>query len=128
MGKKQVELWPDFNAEARPRTIRRILLEAGAGLAQQTKSEIQFVVESKPGTKGRFVHDCYLSVPTISYRYPLCVVTEEGDPYPVTLAGDGTFRQGTSAGDEAALVENLRLLFHSDATKRMVLQLLDALS
>ncbi len=128
MAKKQVALWPDFNAEARPRTVRRTLLEAGAGLAEQTKSEIQFQVDSKPGARGRFVHDCYLFVPTIAYRYPLCKVTEDGDPYPVTIVGDGTFRQGTGAGNEDALVENLRLLFHSDATKRVVLQLLDALS
>ncbi len=127
MAKKQVGLWPDFKAEARPRTVRRILLEAGAGLAQQTEDQIQFVVDSKPGAGGRFVHVCYVFVPAMAYRYPLCKVTEDGDPYPVTLVGDGTFKKGTAAGNEAAFVENLRLLFHSDATKRAVLQLLDAL-
>ena len=128
MAKKQVSFWPDFKAQARPRTVRRVLLEAGKGLAEQTKEEIQFIVDSKPGARGRFVHDCYLFVPAMSYRYPLCKVTEDGDPYPVTLVGDGTFTKGTPAGNEGAFVENLRLLFNSDATKRVVLQLIDALS
>jgi hypothetical protein len=125
---KPVNLWPDFEKEPRPRTVRRVLLEAGVGLADQTENRLQFVVESKPSAKGRFVHDCYLFAPALSFRYPLCKVTEEGDPYPVTLVGDGTFQQGTPAGNEAYFKENLRLLFHSDATKRAVLQLLDVLS
>jgi hypothetical protein len=123
-----VNLWPDFKAEPRPRTVRRVLLEAGEGLAAQTEDQIRFVVDTKPGGKGRFVHDCYLVAPALSYRYPFCKVTEDGDPYPVTLVGDGTFQKGTSAGNEEAFVENLRVLFHSDATKRAVLRLLDVLS
>jgi hypothetical protein len=123
-----VQFWPDFKAEPRPRTVRSVLLEAAAGLAEQTEGRIQFVVDSKPAAKGRFVHDCYLVVPALSYRYPLCKVSEDGDPYPVILFGDGTFRQGASAGTEAAFKENLRLFFHADATKRTVLQLLDILS
>ena len=128
MPKNQASLWPNFNAEPRPRTIRRVLLEAGAGLAEQTEGQIQFLVDFKPGPSGRFVHDCYLSVPAIAYRYPFCKVTEDGDPYPVMLIGDATFKNGAAAGNEAAFTENLSLLFHSDATKRIVLQLLDALS
>ncbi|SRR5260370_16093551 len=128
MPEKSDSFWPDFAAEPQPYTVRRVLLEAGQGLAEKTEGKIQFVVESKPGGKGRFVHDCYLFAPALSYRYPLCKVTEDGDPYPVTLVGDGTFQKGTPAGNEAAFKENLRLLFHSDATKRAVLQLLDVLS
>jgi hypothetical protein len=128
MPKKLEQLWPNFEDQPRPRTVRRVLLEAGAGLGEQTGKRIQFVVDSKPAAKGQFVHDCYLFAPALSYRYPLCKVTEEGDPYPVTLIGDGTFKGGTPAGNEAAFVENLRLLFHADTTKRAVLQLLDILS
>ncbi len=127
MPEKQVNLWPDFGAVAKPRTVRRVLLEAGEGLAEQTKREIQFIVDSKPGPGGRFVHDCYLYVPSMAYRYPLCKVVEDGDPYPVTLIGDGTFKNGTAAGNEEAFVDNLRLLFGSDATKDVVLKLLDAI-
>jgi len=121
-------LWPDFRAEPKLRTVRRVLLEAAEGLPERTNKQIQLVVESKPGGKGRFVHDCSLWVPRIGYKYPLFKVTENGDPYPVTVVGDGPFEKGIAAGDEAALVENLRLLFHSDATKRTIQQLLDILS
>ncbi len=129
MPRRIQQLWPDFQAEPRPRTIRRLLLEAGAGLGEQTGNRIQFVVDSTPGLKGKgFAHDCYLFAPALSYRYPLCKVGEAGEPYPVVLIGDGTFQKGIEAKDEATLMENLRLLFHADATKRAVLQLLDILS
>jgi hypothetical protein len=128
MSDKAVQLWPDFKAEPLPRTVRRVLIEAGAGLAEQTKKKVQFIVDTEPGPKGRFTHVCSLFAPELNYSYPLCRVTENGDPYPVTLVGDDAFRKGTPAGNEAALTENLRLLFHSDATKRAVLQILDVLS
>jgi hypothetical protein len=122
-------LWPDFKTEPRPHTVRRVLLEAGEGLSEQTKNEIQFVVQSRLAGKGaRFVHECHLYVPKLNYMYPLAKVVENGDPYPVTLVGDGTFQEGVPAGNEAALVENLKLLFRSDATKKTVMQLLDAVS
>jgi hypothetical protein len=128
MPKKPVELWPDFKSEPRPHTVRSVLLEAGVELAEKTEDKIRFVVDSQPEAKGRFAHNCYLFAPALSYRYPLCKVKEDGNPYPVTLVGDATFQKGTPAGNEAALLENLRLLFHSEATKRAVLQLLDVLS
>ena len=121
-------LWPDFSGEPRLRTVRRVLIEAGEGLAERTEGKIHFEVESKPGGQGRFLHDCYLFVPSILYRYPLFKVVEEGDPYPVTVIGDATFQKGVAAGKERALVENLKLLFHADTTKKMVQQLLDLLS
>src|SRR5689334_2232535 len=102
-------LWPDFEAEPRPRTVRRVLLEAGEGIAERTGGRIKFFVHTSAGGKGKFVHDCYLFAPAIDYRYPLCKVTEDGDPYPVTLVGDGTFQKGVAAGDEPALVETLKL-------------------
>jgi hypothetical protein len=46
----------------------------------------------------------------------------------VTLVGDGTFQNGVAARDERMLVENLKLLFRSEATKNAVLQLLDLVS
>jgi hypothetical protein len=128
MPNKPSKFWPDFKTEPRPRTVRTVLLEAAAGLAEQTDDRVRLVLDSRPGAKGRFVHDGYLYAPALSYRYPLFKVTEDGDPYPVTLTGDGTFEKGTPAGNEGAFKENLRLLFHADATKRAVLQLLDILS
>jgi hypothetical protein len=65
-------LWPDFQTEPRPRTVRRALIEAGEGLPKQTDGKIQFVVETKPASRGKFSHDCYLVVPALAYRYPLC--------------------------------------------------------
>src|SRR5262249_50175451 len=121
-------LWPDLKAEPRPHTVSRVLLEAGTGLGEQTEDQVRFIVDSRAGTMGRFVHDCYLVAPSLSSRYPFCKVTEDGDPYPVTLVGDGAFKKGMSARNEAEFVENLRLLFHEDAAKRAVLQILDILS
>src|SRR5262249_43100195 len=121
-------LWPDFQAEDRPRTVRTVLLEAAEGLDERTDGRIRCVIETKPAGRAKFVHECYLDARALAYRYPLFKVTEDGDPYPVTLVGDGAFQKGVSSGNEATLVENLRLLFHSDATKRTVQQLLDLVS
>src|SRR5207302_6223865 len=106
-------LWPDFDAEPKIRTVRRVLIEAGAGLKERTRDLIRFTVVSRPGDKGKFVHDCYLDVPTLGagYRYPFFKVTEDGDPYPVTIVGDGISQRGETAGDEQALIANLKLLF-----------------
>jgi hypothetical protein len=87
------------------------------------------VVDTKAAAgKGKFSHDRYLYAPALSYRYPLCNITEKGEPYPVNIVGDGMFQQGILAGNEDNFKSNLRHPFHSDATKRAVLQLLDALS
>ena len=104
-----------------------MLLEIADGLAERTQRQVQCLVDTKPAPKGRFVHDGFLFVPQIAYRYPLFRVEERGDPYPVALVGDGVFEKPISSVDEAALKENLRLLFNSDVTKRTVLQLLDLL-
>jgi hypothetical protein len=121
-------LWPDFDAEPQLRSVRRILIEAGAGLAERTGSRLQFIVDSKAAGKARFSHDCFLFAPLLAYRYPLCKLVETGDPYPVFLHGDGTFEKGVAAGDEAALIENLRLLFNAGPTKRVVQQVLEIAS
>ena|SRR5258707_11711986 len=121
-------LWPDFKTLPQPRTVRRVLLEAGEGLADRTNGRLRCEVDTKPGGKARFVHEGYLVAPALGYRYPLFRVEENGDPYPVTLIGDGTFKQGTGAADESTLLVNLGLLFRSDSTKRTVLELLDIVS
>ena len=121
-------LWPDFGSEPPIRTVRGILLEAGAGLAERTGRRMQFLVESRPDKKAHFAHDCYLYAPLLAYRYPFCKVVEEGDPFPVTLVGDGTFQKGVAAGNERALLEDLRLLFNADPTKRTVQQILEIVS
>jgi hypothetical protein len=104
-----------------------VLLEAGEGLGKQTKGDIQMSVNSAPAGKVRFTHQCLLSVPALNYRYPLFTVEERGDPYPVWIFGDAVFEKGVPAANEAALLENLRLLFRADSTKHTVLQLLEML-
>jgi hypothetical protein len=128
-------LWPDFDLATKPRTVRRVLIEAGAGLQEKTKGTIRFEVDTAPHGKGGFVHNCYLVAPGLGYRYPLLRVEQGVEPYPVTVYSEQR-KGGTPVGsrgqspeqNERALVEHLREVFKSELTNRIVLQLLDAIS
>jgi hypothetical protein len=120
-------LWPDFQTEPPIATVRRLLTGAAEGLAERTKNKITCVVDTMPGSKGKFVHDVALYVPSIGYRYPFFRVVEEGDPYPVRLVGDATV-EGLPAQDDTSLKGRLKMLFASDSTKKTVMKLLDLVS
>src|SRR6516164_4591402 len=105
------DLWPDFGSLPRVRSVRRVLVEAGKGLAEKTRGLVNLEIESAPKGKGQFTHVGLLVVPALDYRFPLFRAEENGDPYPVTIYGDSTFQKGTPAANEGGLVENLRLLF-----------------
>ncbi len=118
-------LWPEFPVEAKPRTIRTVLLEAGGGIADRTGGKLLFdVVSSLDDAGRRFFHTCYLRAAT-GYRFPLFQVVEQGGPYPVIINGDEAFDKGIKAGDEAELREQLRRLFAAEPTRRLVFQMLD---
>ncbi len=123
-----INQWPDFGTMVKPKTIRSTLLEEGSGISERTKGEIRFDVETSPFGQGGFEHRCSLVVPKIAYRYPLLRVVQEGiDDYPVNVVAD-LWPQGANAGDEQALREKLGMVFRSDLTKKIVLQLLELLS
>lgn len=111
----------------KPKTVRSIIIEEGAGIAEKTKGEIRFIVDSQPGDGGGFVHHCFLEVIKAGYRYPLMRVVQRSFSYPVKIIADN-WPQGADAGNEGALRQNLGLVFRSDATKNVVLQLLDLVS
>lgn len=110
---------------APPRTVRRVLLEAGEGLTRKTQNRLSLVVDTSVVGKGRFQYDCSIDAPRIDFRYPLFKVIEEGDPYPVRIVGDDAFANGVHAANEDSLLDNLRLLFGSEASRKIVLKLLD---
>lgn len=115
--------WPDFTKMDKPKTVRSIIIEEGAGISEKTNGNVTFVVESEPGTGG-FTHHCFLFVPKVGYRYPLLRVVQASFDYPVNVHAD-VWPQGASVGNEKELRKNLGLVFRSDATKNVVLQLLD---
>jgi hypothetical protein len=120
--------WPDFTKKiAKHKTVRRVIIEEGAGISEKTAGEITFVVESKPEGKGGFAHFCFLYVPKTGYRYPLLRVLQSNLNYPVQIFAD-VWPQGVAAGNEAELRKDLGLVFRSDATENTVLQLLDMVS
>jgi hypothetical protein len=119
--------WPDFPKERRPRTVKRVLLEQGGGIVEKTEGDVQFYVETTSGGRDKFSHDCYLVVPRLNYRYHLLRVTHGLDQYPAEIVSD-SFPEEVSVGNEAELIKNLRIIFHSERTRKVVEQLLDAVS
>jgi hypothetical protein len=86
-----------------------------------------FDVESSAHGGGGFVHQCYLSVVKAAYRYPLLRVVQDGIDYPVTVVAD-VFPQGAAAGNEEELRKDLGLVFRSDVTTKVVVQLMEMVS
>ena len=119
--------WPDFSTMTKPKTIRRIVIEEGDGIVEKTNGEIRFIVESQRGNSGGFIHQCFLDVAKASYRYPMMRVVQTSFDYPVTIIADN-WPQGADARNEGELREKLGLVFTSDTTKNVVLQLLDLVS
>ena len=76
---------------------------------------------------GGFVHNCYLVAEKINFRYPFIKVSHTLEPYPVIVEADD-FPQGTPVGDENELINKLMLIFTSGQTRKIVCQILDALS
>jgi hypothetical protein len=119
--------WPDFDVTRLPRTLRRVLLEKGSGIEEKTRGTIKFFVLTKMAEGGGFIHECYLSVPQLEYRYPFFQVIQACDPYPATIVAD-PFPQDRTVKNESELVEALHELFWSEATKNTVTQLLEAVA
>src|SRR5438477_218199 len=115
--------WPDFATMARPKTIRSVILDEGSGISERTQGAITFDVESSPVGGGGFVHHCLLVVPKVAYRYPLLRVVQSRLDYPVQVVADD-LPAGTTAANEDELRKNLGLVFRSEVTKKVVLQLL----
>jgi len=102
-------------------------LEEGQGIREKTDGKITCEVETRAEGRGGFVHDCFLVARTINFRYPLMKVTHNINGFPVTIVAD-TFPMGSSSGNEAELVNVLGLIFKSDQTINVIIQLMGALS
>jgi hypothetical protein len=109
-----------------PRLPRRILREEGSQIQAKTGGTIHFEVETR-GKGANFTHDCYLTVPSIVYRFPFLTVSHGKEPYPVTVVSDA-LAAPTSAASEPAFLDLLKRIFHDETTKNTVRQLLDAAS
>lgn len=122
------DLWPDFDLARRPKTVRQILLDAGSGITNKTDGRISFVVDTS-ANGDQFIHDCYLSAPSIGFRYPLMKVVHKVEQFPATLVSDVSPRdQKIVVKNENELVNALADLFHSEPTGNVVTQLLSASS
>lgn len=116
--------WPEFDELPKSKSVRAVLLEEGSGIAERTKSEIRFLVESEPNTQGGFVHYCILYVPKVDYRYPMMRIIQDHLDYPVEVVAD-LFPNGKQAGSEPEFRKVLGLVFRSDVVKSLVPQLLE---
>lgn len=122
-------LWPVFDIVPRPLGVKDVLRRAGEGIEERTEGRIRFRVQSHfaEDRAPRYRHTCLLELPGRDFAF--FRVVEEGDPYPVTIYGDGEpFEMGVKARDEADLLEKLKALFASEATKKIVFQLLNAVA
>jgi hypothetical protein len=111
----------------KPKTIRSVIIDEGGGISERTRGAIVFQVASSAHGSGGFVHQCYLSVVKAAYQYPLLRVVQNDLGYPVTVVADPV-PDGTRAKNEKELREQLGLVFQSDITTRIVIQLLDMVS
>lgn len=120
-------LWPDFDVQAMPRSPKRVLQEAGAGLREKTHGLIEFVVQTH-ADDNQLVHDCYFWVPSLNFRYPFLTVTHDGaQPYPVEITSDA-FARSRKADNETSFLEILGEIFRSPRTVSAVTQLIDSAS
>lgn len=119
--------WPDFDLGPDVHTVRRVLVEEGSGIEQKTRGAIRFEVLSRPEGERRFGHTCYLVAPSMGYRFPFMYVEHGLEQYPVTITTD-VFPRNAGAADEKSLRDLLGEVFRSDATKNVVVQILDAVS
>jgi hypothetical protein len=86
---------------------------------------ITFVLEGHAEeNKEGFVHEAYLSVPSLGYRYPFFRVRQGRDPFPATVVADA-FPRDAVVRNEKELLTALEQLFQDDTTKKTVQQLLD---
>ena len=120
-------LWPEFPMEPKPRTIRSVLLEAGAGIAERTGNRLGFDVTTSQEERRRFLYTCYLTSKT-GLRFPLFMVVEHGDPYPLTVYSEEGAGRGVKVKSEEDLLQHLRSLFAGDPVKRTVYQLIEAVA
>jgi len=119
-------LWPEFHPTIRSQTVRRLLLEAGEGLAERTDNRVRFVVVSRPLDPP--LHECFLYAPDLGYRYLFLRVFENGDPYPVSLITANEGESTLIAKTERALLKHLRDIFHSELTTKQITSLLENVS
>lgn len=120
-------LWPDFDLQTAPRSPKRVLQEAGLGLSEKTHGLIEFAVQTH-ADESQLIHDCYLWVRNLNFRYPFLTVTHGGtQTYPVEITSD-TFGRSRKADNEDRLLEILEEIFRSPQTINAVTQLIDAAS
>jgi hypothetical protein len=116
-------LWPDFPPAARPRGIRQMFEEAGAGLEEKTGGLVRFEVRVLPPQDGgTFRYDGVLRVPKIDYAHPLCRITTGATPFPAELI----WEEGSVPGirSEGDLLAQLTKVFQAPHTREVILNLM----
>lgn len=117
------DLWPDIPFEPKPRGVRQILEEAGAGLKEKTKGLVEFRVWPEQGETADFPfrYRCDLRVDKLDYNYLLLEVLSAPTGFPVEVwTGRGARRDPVTATDEASLLTALGAVFWSAETRAVI--------
>lgn len=118
------DLWPEFTVEKKPRTVRHVLDEAGAGLKEKTGGAVEFrTFRTTSGEKDYpFTYDCTLAVPKLDYNYLLLRVDSSPTGFPVRVTSGYTQYDGLPS--EERLVEVLATIFGSEQTRKVIQNLI----
>jgi hypothetical protein len=121
------DLWPDIKIDPKPRGVRQILEEAGAGLKQKTKGLVEFLVLPMESHRSDlpFRLRCYLRVEALDYNYFLLEVDSAATGFPVEVrTGNSVLDHEVKAGDEASLLAVLATVFRSEQTQTVIKNLI----
>ncbi|MEO5917047.1 MAG: hypothetical protein ABIS50_22655 [Luteolibacter sp.] len=77
------EFWPNDLLENIPSTPRQVLERVAAQLGPKTRNLVLAEVNTRAAQNGGFLHDFYLRVPSLKYKYELFSLYHEISLYPV---------------------------------------------
>ncbi|MDB5311101.1 MAG: hypothetical protein JWO38_5303 [Gemmataceae bacterium] len=117
------DLWPDFPIDPKPRGVRQILREAGAGLKENTNGLIEFRVFPRGDVRdGTYLFDCELVLLDLDYTFLLLRVKGSPTGFPLEVISESSPPVVVKDGQQLLAV--LSGLFLSDRTHQIVQNLI----
>lgn len=111
------DLWPDFEAE-KIKNPKTFLVEQASHLSEKTKNVLLAEVKSSGDIKNKILHSFDIVAPALSnYRFNLFHIRHQMLYYPLEFIDNG---QISILQNEDELVENMKRVFNSDETKRIL--------
>jgi hypothetical protein len=109
------DLWPEFDVSSKV-TPKKIIEQAGDGLAKKTKDLVRFHLGNTTISEGFASFKVELFSPTLKYMYPFLKVRfPMVDGYPVELVAD-KIPETLHAGNEEELLDMLGRVFQAPST------------